>query len=79
MTARVGDFFEVFCFWIAEVVRFRNDDVEIAEVLHLVSQRLKFFVQICISQGRRPHVDPAPVRAEIHRHANDRYFLHILL
>ena len=60
--ARVGDFFEVFRFWVAEVVGFRNDHVQIAEVLHLVSQRLKFFVQIRISQAPtapcRPRAGP---------------------
>ena len=76
VTARVGDFFEVFCFCVSKVVRFLDDHVEIPEVLHFVSQRLEFFVQICISQGRRSHVHTAPVRSEIHRHTNDRYFLH---
>ena len=76
MRARVGNFLQVFRFRIAEVARLRNDDVEITQILNVVTEALQLFIQVCIAQRRRTHVYTAAVGAEIHWHTHNRYFRH---
>src|SRR5437773_1659567 len=74
--AGVGDFLQVLRFGIAEVMSFRNDHVEVAQVLHVVTEALQLFIQVRVAQRGRSHIDTTPVGSEIHGHAYNRHFQH---
>src|SRR5437867_6164173 len=76
MRARVRNLFQVLGVRIAEMPGFRNNDIQVTEVVYLVAQGLQPFVQIRVTQRRGAHIYPATVRAQIHRHTNDRNLGH---
>src|SRR5213593_3602966 len=76
MRARVRNLFQVLGVRIAEMPGFRNNDIQVTEVVYLVAQGLQLFVQIRVTQRGGAHIYSATVRAEIHRHTNDRNLGH---
>ena len=79
MRTRVGNFFQIFGSRISEVMRFRDDHIEIAQILDFIAEPLQLFIQVCVAQSRGTHVDTPSVSPEIHGHTNNRYFLHVLI
>ena len=57
MGAGISDLFQVFGVRVAEMARFRDDHIQVAQVLNLVAQFRQAFVQIRvpIRGGRRDH------------------------
>src|SRR4051794_40748742 len=62
---------------IAVMMGFRNNDVNIAEVLYVITQFRQVPVDIGITQGGRPHIHAAAVRTQVHGYTDDRNFGHI--
>ena len=50
----------------------RNRDWHVAKVIDFMSKFAQGVGQLCVSQGRRPHIHAAPPRTQIHRNTQNR-------
>src|SRR5262245_4142165 len=78
MRACLGNFLQILCAGVAEMARFGDDHVEIAQILDFMPEFLQLLVEIGVTKGRGSHVDTAPVRAQVHWDADDRNLRHAL-
>ncbi len=63
---------EILCVVVDHRKRFPNRYVKVAAIFDMRdADGAQFFMQSRIAHRRRPHIDPATARAEVHRHADD--------
>src|SRR5438034_4092251 len=76
LLTHLGDVADVFLPLVAQGLRFRNGRREIAFVDDDAAEAADSFAETGDAQGGGPHVDAAPVAAEIERHADDVHLAH---
>ena len=76
LLTHLGDVADVFLVLVAKLLRFRNRRREIAFVDDRVAERGNALAEAGDPECRRPHVDAAPVAAEVERHADEVNGLH---
>jgi hypothetical protein len=77
--ARVCDLVEIFCVRIAEVLRLGNEDANVPVILNVIPSSCSRSFKSAYRKADGPISTPAPVRAKIHRHPDNRDFRHIVI
>ena len=72
--ARLRNLAEILRVLLAVVLLFRLPHGDVADILDLPAKLLQPLMQAGNAQRRRPHIDAAAARAQVHRHPDDANF-----